>query len=290
MTDTDIRFRPAAGPPYQVVLASLPLFVLLVYFLVVVVIRASNPPYSDYGEWPEEPIIALGDMVIVFMVLCLMWSLLAVYLSFFIPKRHALVMHYLEHGRTVVGDVYYKDDRGCTEFHHYGRAIYPHPAYDDKPLLVDRKVRVFQRFTRELTGILVLPDKPFSGQPREDLETDRATFQRNEGKLSFLSTFSWIWVVFTLISPLYILYVMGLPDENIRYEDPNWMFFLVAVLVIPILAFGINWLSWRRYFNFFTKADARVIVKKAGDDGDSWFEDKDCEMVNYQPPKLETNK
>lgn len=88
---------------------------------------------------------------------------------------------------------------GLTLRNNYGYVEYDlsrvanHPAcnYEDRPknkrknkLLVGtitKKVRVYHRYPREQVSILVLPDYPYSGQPKIDMEADWASFAKYVG-------------------------------------------------------------------------------------------------------------
>ncbi len=94
---------------------------------------------------------------------------------------------------------------GLTLRNNYGYVVYElekvanHPAcnYEEQQrhrkkskLLVGtitKKVRVYHRYPREQVSILVLPEYPYSGQPKIDMEADWASFAKYVGLSSFSS-------------------------------------------------------------------------------------------------------
>jgi hypothetical protein len=162
MTTTH-EMDPVAGHLVQFILASLPIFSLLVYFLWLAYLR----PFEDAAS-RSDFILAetdLEDMVVVFLVIAQLWGILAVYLSSFVPLRHRLLQSYLTEGRSTLGDVFYEERSSvCCPKQHRGHVIYPHPNKDIYPVFVRRKLPVIERYTRERVTILVLPELPFSGQ------------------------------------------------------------------------------------------------------------------------------
>jgi hypothetical protein len=274
----------SSGPILQVICSTLPLLSLLIYFLVETAIRASKPPYTvtDGTEgYAETSLLPLGDIVFVFLFAALCWSLLAVYITFYIPRRHALVKRFLTEGEAVLGDVFYNDKSMCASVHHYGQVIYQHVNHDSYPVHVKRTVRVFERFTREKITVLLLPEFNFSGHVKEDLEIDQLVIDRNRDKLRFLKHFSWAWVIFTYIAPLYVLHVMGMNDSA---ADAWIYYFIIGGAVIPAVSVGVNALAWARLYHWTIRGDGKILVV---DDRErkGWFEHDDCEMVDYQPPQ-----
>lgn len=92
---------------------------------------------------------------------------------------------------------------GLTLRNNYGYVVYElervanHPAcnYEDRQIrkkrnnkmlvgTITKKVRVYHRYPREQVSILVLPDFPYSGQPKIDMEADWASFAKYVGLTS----------------------------------------------------------------------------------------------------------
>jgi len=319
------NLAPAAGPVFQIVLSSLPLALVLAYFLW----QASRRPFAQCDAAQKAAIeasngggmkgyfmdffdlaiddcfdpVSLTQMVIIFLCLAQMWGLLCVYVSFFIPRRRRLLKEYLNEGVAVLGDVYYELRTYCfgRYFDHVGHVTYPHPNKDVYPVYVRRELSVLEHFTREQVTILMLPDHPFSGQAKTDLEIDFAAAQRNRRKNTAIACISWIWFAFTLFSPIYILLTMDMVrDENMvaagdddsvadgrRAKVISWALYCIfAVLVIPAISIGVNKLAWERYLYQQTRAGR---VAEEGDMKSGWFDSHDCDEVTYYPPSVTTS-
>lgn len=125
------RLAPAAGPLFQAVGATIPLAIVIIWFLWEAHERPAN--LCDEQNVEEDCAnIRLGDMTIVCLVMAQLWACLAVYLSFFVPKRHEVILEYLEDGRTLIGDVFYREERKCGRMStmQFGHVTYPHPCSD----------------------------------------------------------------------------------------------------------------------------------------------------------------
>ena len=264
----------------QVLVSTIPLFALLVYFLVEAFFRSLDAPYQ--GEPFEEGVyswnIRLIDMIISYMIAAFLWTWMAVYMSFFIPRRHSLVYKYLREGIPVLGDVFYKGKACCT-LRHFGRLIYQHPEMDVYPVHITRTARVFERYTREKTTILVLPGAAYSGLAKDDVEVDQMVIEKNRGKIRFLRRFAIGWVVFTYLAPIYIVYVMTKSPEEIDDEiQAGYLLLFGTWVATPILAFLLTWIGWMRYRNYVMKGDGRLFTREMAEAG--WFVGEDCEAPN----------
>ena len=166
----------ARGSVVQFILVTLPFAAVLIYFLYLAYRRPTLPIYNlPYGysddEWNtanEETgtLIRMIDMLTIFLSLLVFWTMFTVYIMYFVPKRRRLIGSYLQIGESTVGDVLYDENtRGCCGrvSNDYGYAVYSHP---DGNRLVRKRVRVFQRYTREKIAIILLPNRPLSGQAR----------------------------------------------------------------------------------------------------------------------------
>jgi hypothetical protein len=291
-----VVLQPLVGPTFQVVLATLPLLALLGICLYETFQRSRTPPYSIPEGTTDDAIkagyddainalVGLREMVLVFMIVALMWTTIAVYLSFYRSKRENLVKQYLQEGTPIVGDVLC-DDTGCRSSQ-LGELTYPHPKFDTYPIHWRRHVRVWDFCTRERVSVLLLPGYFKSGHIKSELEYEMAVIEQNEKKMNFIAMFAWCWVTFTYLAPLYILYVMGKSDREIDNPRQAWIVYLLStLLVIPGIAVGSNWILWWRHFKWMTIGDA-----KAAEEGErissGWLsitDNGDSEMVEYAPP------
>ena len=130
------RLAPAAGPLCQAFAATLPLAIVILWFLWEASERPTNV-CDENNEQEDCANIRLVDMIAVCLVMAQLWACLAVYLSFFVPKRHEVILEYLEDGRTVIGDVFYRDETKCGRLSmtQFGHVTYPHPSSDVSQLL-----------------------------------------------------------------------------------------------------------------------------------------------------------
>lgn len=90
----------------------MPFLILFLYFLYLAAIRPSlyenNQNNNNADDIPA--IIPLTDILLCFLAFLCLFSMLAVYLLIFVPKRRNLMKSYLESGDTVMGDVFYEGE------------------------------------------------------------------------------------------------------------------------------------------------------------------------------------
>jgi hypothetical protein len=267
-------FAPKQASTRQFIVMTLPLLGVLVYFLVEAARRPNlaiyNLPqnYSDdqYQQAVQESglVIGLMDMLWIFLVLHAMWTTFAVYIISFIAKRRHLIGRYLAEGELCLGDVVFdKGVRLCRGFNEYGYAVYAHP---NQRQLVRKRVRIYQPYTRERIAILILPNRPLSGQCKIDLEIDLsiAAKERDTSNKHFIR-WSMFWVCFTLFGAIYLLFVMQEVDDPFSH-DVSFAFkvFLIAVGLNVPFAFAINWARFLMYRNWMINRGALI-----NDNGDA---------------------
>mmetsp|Transcript_283 Transcript_283/g.623 ORF Transcript_283/g.623 Transcript_283/m.623 type:complete len:326 (-) Transcript_283:1494-2471(-) len=278
------------GSLIQFSLTTLPLLALLIYFLFDAHKRPSEPIYNleqGYTEYQWElaaaetgKLVRLQDMLTVFLSIFVCWTTFTVYMVYFVPKRRYLIGRYLSEGKEIVGDIHFdRTSRMCGRFNDYGYAIYAHPDKDDGTV-VRKRVRVYQGYTREKVAILVLPNKPLSGQSKVDMEIDLlAATKDRDSKNKFISFVAIFWVVFTLIGSCYILIQMKVvQDPSDSFSTGIKIFLIMVGLALPF-AFGMNWARFLSYRNWMvnrgaqasTMAEAKsphgCLVKAPSEDG-----------------------
>lgn len=250
-------------------LATLPFLALFIYFLYLAYMRPSLSIYQNDGDWKDTgAIIPLMDMMGCFLAFLGLFSMLFVYLAIFVGKRHQLMKTYLESGDSVLGDVFYEGKKHkFGTFSKYAHVMYAHPT-NAKQWLVRKRVRIYQQYTRERTTILLLPYHPFSGQPKSDIEMDLAASKdsrRDTNKVVYCLV---VWILFLLLAPMYLIHQMGQIEDE--YDDPQrgWKIYLIVVLgVIPVVAFGGNWLRWRFHRHWVMNRGVVIELKKPASDG-----------------------
>jgi hypothetical protein len=265
---------PLHVPVIQSVLATLPLAALYIWFLYEAYKRPSAN-CTSYSESVDDDkgnnvftnecssLVALGDMVVVCAVIALYWAVLAYYLIFFVPRRHNLVKLYLTEGKTIIGDVYYssRNSKRCSYLTSYGTIVYSHPNRET-PLMIQRQVLVYEKYTRERAGLLHLPDQPCSAQPKEDLQIDHDVALLNQNRLHFMKMFSLGWLTISLLCPLYILFVLY-EMKNTKDENQFWLpdygedyafyvYFGFVFIAIPLCSVLVNGIGWKIHENWMT--------------------------------------
>jgi hypothetical protein len=253
-------------------LATLPFLVLFIYFLVLAAKRPSMHVYNlddqnDEAEMEEAireagAIIALSDMMGCFLAFLGLFAMLAVYLWLFVPKRRQLMQSFLDEGKTVIGDIFYEaSSNRYASFSKYAFVLYAHPN-EPKKLMIRKRVRCYQHYTRERITILVLPYHPFSGQAKTDIEMDLAASDNLRGDTKMVLWCLVMWMLFLLISPIYLLYQMSLIED--AYDDPKRgcvIYLCTVFVIIPILAFGGNYARWRLHRHWVVNRGAVIQMQ-----------------------------
>mmetsp|Transcript_3023 Transcript_3023/g.6980 ORF Transcript_3023/g.6980 Transcript_3023/m.6980 type:complete len:341 (+) Transcript_3023:317-1339(+) len=287
------KLAPAMSHLSQLILATLPLFVVLVYFLYCAAVRPAKNYYVYYDDDNgaqqqlvnrDEPIIELSPMLYIFLAFFILWSCGTVYMFVFVPKRHKLIDSYVTEAKTIIGDVKYSPRRNwrylCTIWKRfapeYAVVSYRHPDPDadgldtssDNRYVITKKVRTYQPYSREKVSINYLPGLPRSGQPLSDIEYDYASFTetvhgRRDRSWGILLVMLF-WVVFTLAGSIFVCCQMQrLDGEDLEIDArTGWITLAVMVLIVaPLVAFGGNWLRWNSHRKWLTE---RGQVVKAG--------------------------
>ena len=215
------------------------------------------------------------------------------YLTFYVPRRHRLLHQYLTEGIQKLGDVYYEPEFSCGGMRqqHWGQLTYPHVNFQVYPAYVSRRVPILQRYTRERVTILVLPDFPFSGMPKTDLELDITASTRQKKRTFQIVVMSWIWFIFAAVTPIYLIHCMDqmkLGFGSLNYAS-NWIVYSVCLgVVIPGTSLGINHCVWRRYFSEMTQKGQIAEGPAASSSASSRSVKSDIE-VGYLPPTPSKN-
>jgi hypothetical protein len=286
----------------QIVLGTLPLLGALIYFLFEASERSSEPIYNlqlgtdddAIEEAVDETgrIIPLSTIVNTFLFVFAISTCMAVYMSVYVPFHRKLIEDYLNGGERVTGDVYYKQ-KGIRAPKWNGFAVYPHPSGKTYPLSIRKNILVHERYTRERVIILLLPDQPFSGQCKSDLTCEMTRIERNSKKNAFLTGFYWVWAVFTLASPLYVLFVMDDLVKDADYyindfaEDNTraWTVFVFCAGLIPVFAFLVTGVIWKAHHYRFVRGDAKFLAEGESKTGANWYDDSsNDEEAAYKPP------
>jgi hypothetical protein len=210
-------------------------------------------------------VFSLMDILLIFLMFHICWTLFVIYLLIFVPKRRHFLGRYLsEDAERSLGDVIYDpDSRACGHLHDYGYTLYAHPTQPAK--VVRKRVRVYQAYTRERVTIVRLPNRPLSGQSKIDIEIDLKQM-REERDIS-LRWISWVglfWVIFTLVGASYDLYQMHVVEShgdlmtfNENTELAVRLFIVVIGLNIPV-CYAVNWIRFLFYHNWMVNRGALI--------------------------------
>jgi len=257
----------AAGATFTILrffLSTLPFLAVLLYLLYIAVQRGN----TFENEEENEAIFNLMDITIVFLSFHVIWTLYAVYLLVFVPKRRYLLDRYLREGETTLGDVIVEDPSKktglrCLVSRQYGHAIYSHPTKINPSVVVQKKVRVYQPYTRERVAILRLPNRPLSGQAKIDIEIDLSNMRtERDTTLCYISAVAIFWVLFSLAGAGFCVYQMGyIPEQflwgNEDVELARRIFVLVAG-INPFFAFIANGIRYLMYYNWMVRWGASI--------------------------------
>jgi len=174
---------------------------------------------------------------------------------------------------------------------------YEHRKHKSLNGIITKKVRVYYRYPREQVSILVLPEYPYSGQPKIDMEADWASFSSHVGLHSDSSSHcsslningndgddddddhranmpqtlsrdrslgvllvGAFWIAFLFLASLYVVFQIVAVEDV--YEDENakiaWIVFgCVVGGGIPLIAGGGNILRWMVYERWILKSGTK---------------------------------
>jgi len=296
---------PESGSNVHFCLVTLPILALLVYFLVLAVQRPSLAEYNlsmirdddvvvEQALDAEGPQIPLISMMYVFLSLFVMWSTLAAYLTWFVPRRRDLIFRYHEMGRVVLGDVVHVP-RGrlrkmatCKRSFapEYARLTYVHPDDAEKDPGSDRRivtktVRTYHPYMRESVSVLVLSNMPRSGQPKDDIGVDFATFDGKETNTGIMYII-WSWMIFLVLGGIFLVCAMSTLDDPSEPAEFAFLLWALTIFVASPLIAGVgNLLRWWMYSRWMMTG--RVIkeaeqVKVKEEFQDKIEEEEDVEL------------
>ena len=274
-----VEVEPRVVSPYgnfsQAVVATLPLLAMFLYFLYEASVRPKEPVYALQGDddvaieeaWEDTPpMIPLIDMIPVFLSFQGVFSILLVYLTVFIPRRRRLIRSYLEKGESSLGDVVYKESPpGLCSLRstQYAEIVYAYP--NSTNWTIRKQARVYQHYSRDRVTILRLLNRPFSGQPKSDLQIDLQSSSAAKPRVRAVVVLCTVWVVFTFLAPIFILFqIRKLHHDD--YEDFDKAlntYLIVGVGVIPpVTVLGV-YLRWSIYRHWLVNRG--TLVKSRGE-------------------------
>mmetsp|Transcript_18201 Transcript_18201/g.39678 ORF Transcript_18201/g.39678 Transcript_18201/m.39678 type:complete len:359 (+) Transcript_18201:192-1268(+) len=258
-------------PVLRFFLSTLPFLAVLVYLLYMAVQRGYEANEGDVDAGHDD-MFSLMDTTIVFLVLHVFWTMFVMYLLVFVPKRRYLLDRYLREGESTLGDVVVENSSRrlgmrFLSFRTYGYAVYGHPTKVDPPVVVQKKVRIYQPWTRERVTILRLPNRPLSGQAKSDIEIDLNQMRsERDSTLCYISTLSIFWVFFSLGGAAFCVYQMGAIGDDflVGNEDAELArrVLLLVAGINPFFAFVVNGIRYVMYYNWMVRWGASVEDEK----------------------------
>lgn len=288
-----------AGSVNQFFVATIPLFGVYCYFLY---LAATRPNIADPDdEHFYDPRIRLMDILYVFLATFVLYAILVIHMLWFVTKRRRLSKRYEKEGIVILGDVLYDDNKrpfsgicDCLANYlcrkrDYGYVVYDlervanHPACGYNGELegkVKKKVRIYYRYPREQVSILVIPEYPYSGQPKIDLEADWASFSEtylvSEGyneaadnnrasipkvmsrdRSLGIIMISLGWMAFLLCASIFVCLQINEITDVYQDESAYWAWTILTIVmagVTPVVAVGSNLLRWKMYERWILKS------------------------------------
>lgn len=256
-----------SGDIWATLILSLSVLILLMYFDVETTIRYI---YKDASHQTWLAIMAAVFLVAA-QIACICW----IHIRNNKPRELDLLERYLNRGMIIIGDVHYpaavemedgcccsSPDNGCCKSN-IGSIVYRHPMAQYKGCFVQKQVTVLDKYSRELETMLILPGEPYSAQPKAEIQGLLAIAKARFEILSILEIYSLCYLLFTITSAAYVIYVRTWLDTNqdesflLRYS--GWMIFVVALIVIPLVSIAISILQWNRFFQWYKRGQARFL-------------------------------
>ena len=278
---------------FQLCLATLPLFIVLCFFLIVAHNRPNHPFYTTEDDQVRneigatDPGLDLMQMLYVFLAFLVLWTSFLAHLNMFIPKRRALIHRYIETGETLVGDVWYDSSPGRCKIKRswlvwncsgcfglwakeYANLVYKVNVGLDggERATVTKCVRTYKPWSRERSPILVLPGLPRSGLPKSDVEIDvKAQGSDLMYEVYYLICF---WIVFLLCGSIYVVTQMAKLSDEVKNLQKAWTVLLCVVLFHGPLLYAFTWLRFYHYRRWLTNSGSlaktsKQDVEKAGE-------------------------
>lgn len=253
---------PDSKPVWIKVVASFPLLAVLIYFLIETGARSSQPPYSEPypqngGDDDESAQIALPDMLFSVMIVAQLSSVITVFVMFVFPLKLELLQRFVDEGQTILGDVYFDENYTCIK--PYGEVTYAHPSPQYEKTYIRREANIYERYSREWVTLLMLPNLPFSAQPRADLEIAYVASERRSHKMKFFGYYALVYTCFALFSPIYIVYVMSQNKEEAELGGYGWVYYAVLAVINPLIAIAVNYIIYTEHFNWMMRGNARLL-------------------------------
>ena len=179
-----------ARPAWMKVVATLPLLGVLIYFLIDAGARISayQNGNNNVNDGSAAAYIDLREMLFAFMLVAQISSIITVHVMFVFPLKHELLKRFVDEGQTILGDVYFDENYKCIK--PYGEVTYAHPSPQYEKTYIRREANIYEKYSREWVTLLMLPNQPFSAQPRADLEIAYVASERRCHKMRCLGYYS----------------------------------------------------------------------------------------------------
>uniref|UniRef100_A0A7S1UMW5 Uncharacterized protein n=1 Tax=Grammatophora oceanica TaxID=210454 RepID=A0A7S1UMW5_9STRA len=282
---------------------TIPLFILYLWFLYLAWKRPEKEIFNINGVDDDETIkaayrqsgerwIPLLRMIQAFVITEGIWLTLLSYFWIFFPRRRNLMKSYLTDGEQIEGGYIAYEPNTCGNFADncgigemvtgkaYAELEYTLP--NDPSWMVKKGIRVQKEGTRTDATLLMLPHKPLSAQPMDDVELDVSRSDKRAPSTKWFALFSLLWALFCFGSAWYVYRQMKYIDENIveDFENMNhaWKWILWGACVgAPLAAFASIILRWGFFRNWILNR-GKVLQR----DGDSYRKSSKKNYRNQQ--------
>ena len=116
--------------------------------------------------------------------------------------------------------------------------------------------------------ILRLLNRPFSGQPKSDLQIDLQSSKGAKKQVMALAVLALLWVIFTSIAPIFILVqIKKLHHDDYENFDKALKTYLIGVCVVPVVAVLGVYLRWSFYRHWVVNRGLLVKSEAGGEIG-----------------------
>lgn len=284
MTKSKVCQTTSSGDIWATVVVSVFAVSAVLYFDLEATMRLMN---MDENQLP------LAVMAVYCLVVAQIASLYGVHIHTNCPRELALLERYLRKGKMLVGDVHYPspgDGPVCgSQNPSTGAIFYRHPNNQYKGCFIRRDVTLFQKYTRELETLLILPGEPYSAQPRSDLQGLLAVRTARNGLLQYLVWYVLGVVVCSILSAAYMVFVMTrvdtTQDKGFWRLYRGWIVFAASCCLIPIIAQSYSRARLLAFVEWYRKGDARFVQEY--DDEYSTLQQIPCGVGAKNLPKEE---
>ena len=234
---------------------------------VIVLIFFDIETFLRYIHLDPDQVVFLAytlHFIIVAQISCIYW----IHIRNNTTRELELLERFLNHGKIIVGDVHYPSDEtsGCfSTSEDRGLIVYRHPMAQYKGCFVRKGVTLVEKCSRELETMLILPNEPYSAQPKSEVQSLLAIGRKRYQITRILGIYSLLVFLFCLLSAGFTLFVMTSLEKNSEFEYDFWrrylvwIIFAVSVVLIPSTAVFLSVWKWGSFVKWLRRGNARFV-------------------------------